>query len=646
MWHSPPWLNRWAASAPAQVGVAGASWSIAGTYARGLLPRSPAQQAIVTGAIAAIHYQLTATSWAAMQASVALPGQRPGLRANMVVSGIGIAGGLTAMTLGNRYADKSLAASLISTTGRVTSFAAFAGGATAIWNDVLFKRLRITPSLASTVLPSVATGAVVVAGTLYAKHRRIEDYGIVAPERKAVKRPNAVAAARAAGIGVASGAAFAAATTTEQFLAHAMEHGMTRIFGREPGALGTLVAHGTVLTAMAIGGIAGLRRITTRIERRDDIIEPAYPEPPTSPHVSAGPRSSMPFDSLGKEGRRFVLMALSETEITHVMGEPAKTPVRVVGGYESAEDLAERVQLTLQDMDDCGAFDRSVICVGVPTGVGYFNYSIAEALEYLTRGDCAIVVPQYALVPSALALTATQDGIELTRLLLLGIQARLSGKSEAERPHVILIGESLGANIALDLATLQGHSKLANIDALGVHGGLYLGVPFRSSAWHAWRDDSYAVDDSGRLMLVSQPDEVDAPVGWVGRHMMVVHHDDPVNKYGYQMVLRPPWWMGAPDTRPPLVPRESKFRPITTFALATVDLFNGMQSKPGTFLRRGHDYRIDIVQGLKRTFGFTSSDQQTERIEDALRSRESEWSTRRKMAWKLAKIRRTLGSRP
>lgn len=88
-------------------------------------------------------------------------------------------------------------------------------------------------------------------------------------------------------------------------------------------------------------------------------------------------------------------MALSPEAIS-VMQRPAIEPVRVVGGYEAAEDIEERARLTLQDMEDCGAYDRRLICIGSPTGVGYFNYSIAEAIEYLTLGDCAIVVPQYA----------------------------------------------------------------------------------------------------------------------------------------------------------------------------------------------------------------------------------------------------------
>ena len=43
------WLTRWATGTPVRVGVATASWSIAGSFARGLLPRSPVQQAAEIG---------------------------------------------------------------------------------------------------------------------------------------------------------------------------------------------------------------------------------------------------------------------------------------------------------------------------------------------------------------------------------------------------------------------------------------------------------------------------------------------------------------------------------------------------------------------------------------------------------------------
>ena len=635
------WLMRWAADTPVQVGIAAASWSIAGSLARGLLPRSPIQQAVSTGVIGAAHYQLGATTWAFLQAAAALPGQRPGVRANLVVAGTSIAAGVGVMAATNHRSAASLPAAVAAAAGRVTAFSGLAGGAAALWNDVLERRLGLRPGLDTTLLPAVATGAGVVAFSVLNRSRRAARYGIVAPDRHAVTRTTLATSMQAGAIGLVSGVGFAALTTGEQLAARGVEHAIAKLTRTNPGALGALVAHSVILGSMAAAGVVALNEVTRRAERRDDIVEPAYPTPPTSPHVSAGPASSMPFDALGKEGRRFVLMALTPEEITEVMGEPAMAPVRVVGGYEAAADLHERARLTVQDMEDCGAFDRQVICIGVPTGVGYFNYSFAEALEYLTLGDCAIVVPQYALVPSALALDKTSAGEQLTRHIVVAVAERLAKTGSSAR--LLLAGESLGANIALDIARdPQGRSSIDVLDTLGIESGLYLGVPFRTRLWRAWQDDPTAVDPTGRLLLVSQPDEASTITPGQSRHLMIVHNDDPVNKYGYRMVLQPPWWMGPPASRPPLIPRETKFRPITTFVLSTVDLLNGMHSRPGEFVRRGHDYRIDLRLGIERAFGLTSTDAQAEAIESALRMRERTWATKRMVARKLDRARRAI----
>lgn len=637
------WLTRWATDAPVQAGIAGASWSVAGTFARGLLPRHPMQQAVATGVVAATHYQLTATAWATLEALAAPPGRRPGVRASLIVAGAGIVGGLTTSAIAGPRAAESLPSAVAATAGRITAFAALAGGSAAAWDHVLHRRLGLKPGLDTTLLPSVATGAAVVAVSIVNRSRRAAQYGIVEPERHAVAGIGLQSALKAGAVGLAAGIGFAAATTGEQFAARAAERGIARVLGRDAGALGALASHSFILGSLTVAGFVALNRVTNRIQRRDDIVEPAYPSPPTSPYVSAGPSSSMPFDSLGKEGRRFVLMALTSAQITDVMGEPAIDPVRVVGGFESAADVQKRAALTLSDMEATGAFERGLIVIGSPTGVGYFNYSAAEALEYLTLGDCAIVVPQYALVPSALALTRTTEAEMLTRLVIEGVRARISAMSWTNVPRVVLVGESLGANVALDIATTPSRQTyLPVLDHLGLDGGLYLGVPFRTRLWNEWRADPETVDPRGRLLLVSQPDEApDQPVGQ-SRHFMVVHHDDPVNKYGFRMILQPPWWMGPPPTRPPLVPRETKYRPITSFVLATVDLFNGMQSKPGTFVRRGHDYRIDLRLGLQKAFGLACTDKQAEAIEQALRSHEQDWATRRMVARKLDKARRSI----
>ena len=161
------------------------------------------------------------------------------------------------------------------------------------------------------------------------------------------------------------------------------------------------------------------------------------------------------------------------------MGEPAKAPVRAVAGFGSASTAQERAKIALAELERLGGFERSLIVVAAPTGVGYVNYSFAEAVEYLTRGDCAIVVPQYALVPSALALKETREGEAQQELILAGIRDRIAQMPEGSRPRVVQFGESLGAEVALDVAAKGTH----RFEELGVERGLYLGTPFRTSLW-------------------------------------------------------------------------------------------------------------------------------------------------------------------
>lgn len=638
----PGWFTRWATDTPAQAGVIGAAWSVAGSLSRGLLPRSPLDQALATSVIATINYQLTATGWASLEAAAAIPGQRPGTLARVTVAAAAITGGYaTAFATSRRSADSPIAAAAYAL-GRQTAFAGIAGGAASLWDELLHKRLGLRPGLDTTVVPNLITGGAIAAGNVYFAVRRAHRYGTTTREHRfAGVNARSVSVAAAAGAGAAVG--LGTLVVTEQIAARGIESGIRAVIGRDPGALGSLVAHGILLGGLAVTSGAALRRITVRLQSRGDVVEPAYPEPPTSAHVSAGPASTMPFAAIGKEGRRFVLMTLTPAEITDVMGEPAIEPVRVVGGFESTADIAERAKLTLADLDACGGFDRGLICVASPTGVGYVNYTIVEALEYLTRGDCATVVPQYALVPSALAMPRTIEGVHLTRLVLEGIRDRIATMPAGRRPRVVLMGESLGANVALDVSTVPGpYTGVPALDHLGVDGGVYFGVPFRSEFWQRWRVNPAAMDPDHRMLCVADPDEAPAlPAGQM-RHLMLVHNDDPVNKFGYAMVLQPPWWMGPPATRPAGVPRETRFRPISTFAIGTIDLLNGMNSKPGQFKREGHDYRIEARLGLQRSYGLDCSPTQADAIEHALRERETEWAARRMIARKLDRARRSI----
>jgi uncharacterized membrane protein len=211
---------------------------------------------------------------------------------------------------------------------------------------------------------------------------------------------------------------------------------------------------------------------------------------------------------------------------------------------------------------------------------------------------------------------------------------------EGSRPRLVQFGESLGADVALDVAV----KDTTDFNSLGLDSGLYLGTPFRTKLWQRWFADPEEADPIGILGLVSQASEIGIMTSPINRHIQIVHHDDPINKFSYDTAVRTPWWLGEPDTRPPGVPRETRFRPVTTFIIGLVDLKNGMNSKPGEFVRVGHDYRIELREAVERTFGLPATAEQSERIEQALRDREREWATRRLIARRFNKARESVNA--
>ncbi|MDQ1247163.1 MAG: hypothetical protein QG597_1533 [Actinomycetota bacterium] len=633
-----------------RAGVIGAAVSVGGSYARGLLPRGATDQALATGVSASAHYLLTASSSAAAETLAlyasgdhTVRDRRAPVTAQLLVDLAFITTGVAVERAWPPDPDEPMQRSL---TRFVAHFAMMGGAANILVTaaDEALGAFGPTQRWRNrSLLVDAALGAGLAALGVIGRRRRAVRFGLVDPDRRAVEKSNVPDTVKAAGVGAVAGVGLLAVVGTEQIVARRVSDLLYGHVG--PVEVGSpWVGHAVALGMFGGLGVWALSTVKRRVERKGDVVEAAYPDAPDSDFVTSGPRSLIPFDTIGKEGRRFVLMALTPTEITAVTGAPAQSPIRVVAGFEAAGTARERADLCLAEMTALGAFEKSTICVASPTGVGYVSYVFAEALEYLTGGDCAIVMPQYALVPSALALNDTGDGAELQRLVLAGIAERVSHLPPERRPRVVQFGESLGAQVALDIAYPKGSVAF---DELAIDGGLYLGVPFRTMSWNSWIQHRERFDPDGLMLAVSEPAALEHYADrqrQAMRHLMVVHHDDPVNKFGYRIVVRPPWWMGRPDTRPPKVPREVLWRPITTFVLTLVDLKNGMNFRPGTFERRGHDYRIDTVDAILAAYRMTVTDEQRRAIEEALRRREVEWARRRLVARKFAAARDSINA--
>jgi uncharacterized membrane protein len=621
-----------------RVGLGLAVASIAPSLARGLMDRSAADQAVISGILGSVRMGIGAFGHALSTTAAEIVAERRGGESPERTQ---LAG---AVTLAAVAGASSMALPSTNDTplpllvGRVAALEVARGAtatATVIAVDAVASRLFhdredvVQMGLAAAV-GGVSTGVRIArrrrrAGRYYEAEERPRGVIAAVMADGRARRPAEIAKASAAGAAAAVGVVGLAAT--ELTIAQAVIRAAA-LPGREQSLALPVLAHGTSLAVLAAASAVAVDQVRRRVEHHGDIVEAAYRQPPESDRVSAGPASAVRFEDIGKEGRRFVVMALDAEEISSVMEEPAIDPVRVVVGYRSSRSVAERAAIAIQELDLLGGFDRSVIMVGAPTGVGYLNYVVAEALEYLTRGDCATVVPQYSHSPSALSLDRVGDGVQLQTLVLRGIANRVRRMPTHRRPRVVQFGESLGAMVAMDVGANLGAQMFNDLD---IDAGLYLGVPFLSRSWQRWQHAPAFFDPRAQLHVRTSGTDPVQPLPPFS-HLMVIHDDDPVNKFAFDMVVRPPTWMGPPDDRPPGVPRETKFRPLTTFLITLVDLKNGMQSRPGEFRRVGHDYRIDVRASMQEAFRLSATETQAERIEEALREREQAWSMSRLVA--------------
>ena len=388
------------------------------------------------------------------------------------------------------------------------------------------------------------------------------------------------------------------------------------------------------------GFAAGYEYMLRKIEQGGAAVEPAYEVPPTSESVSGGPGSGVTFESLSREGRRFVNMALTPAEIESVMGEPAlKDPARVFVGLAQSDQLEDRVDAVMDELVRVGAFDRKVLVFASPTGSGYINYVMAEAVEYLSRGDSCIVTMQYSLLPSFLSLDRAKLGVDQNRALMHAITGYLRGMDATKRPRFILFGESLGAQTMQDVFA---HRSVEAFDRDFVHSSLFLGTPAGTRFAAAWHANPERIDPKNELIEVDSFGEyLDLPAEQRAsvRHVLLSHYDDPIPKFGPSLLVRQPWWLGPVENRPPGVPKSTKWRPATTFVLTGVDLTNAMEVIPGDFGRRGHDYREDIPPFVSEIFDLPVTAPQMERMGHALRQRELEWAEKRVVTEQLARAR-------
>jgi uncharacterized membrane protein len=343
---------------------------------------------------------------------------------------------------------------------------------------------------------------------------------------------------------------------------------------------------------------------------------------PAEPERSGSPTSFAPWDTLGYEGRNFVANGPDLDALARVNGRPAKEPIRVYAGLQTADTDAARMDVIVHELERTGAFDRKLLVIIPTTGTGWVNPVAARAIETMYNGDTALVGLQYSYLPSWISfLGDRQKSIESGRLLIDTIHDRWLKLPPDARPKLVLYGESLGS-----YGGQGAFPWLPDIAGMDFSAVLWVGPPHESSLWSGLvlRRDPGTREvepryDNGRTVRFSQATDAEdiAKIGeppWEGTRVLFLQHaSDPIIWWSPNLLFSRPDWL----IEPPGADRTDSMRwyPIITFWQVGADMTNA-SGVPGG---HGHNYGDSVLDGWAAVVppdGWT--DQDTERIRAAL----------------------------
>ncbi|MEV0355195.1 alpha/beta hydrolase [Nocardia sp. NPDC050697] len=341
-------------------------------------------------------------------------------------------------------------------------------------------------------------------------------------------------------------------------------------------------------------------------------------EQPRSPERSGSPASAEPWDSLGKEGRTFVAGGPSAERIAAVTGAPARTPIRVYAGRESADTVAGVADRVVAELERTGGFDRRVLAVVTTTGRGWVNGNVASSFEYVGGGDTAIAAMQYSYLPSPLAFIADRETPQVAgRALFEAVSKAWAARPEDRRPRLMVFGESLGS-YGGQSAFASGPDLVARTD-----GALLVGTPNFAEPWGritAERDPGSlerlpVVDGGEHIRFASRPEDAALPAPWeFPRLVFWQHASDPITWWSFELLWHRPDWLReplGPDVDPGM-----RWIPVVTFWQVTLDMVFSAEVPAGF----GHSYGPEAAQLWARILDPPGWDAAaTERVESALR---------------------------
>jgi uncharacterized membrane protein len=606
-----------------QAGTVVAATMMPLTFQRTLMPKSGADQAVITGISGALNYGFAALIQDTIEAvALRLSGGtspdevslRTWRRASVAVDVVAMGLGMAMQTYFRQEPGERLPRGALRTAGWWISATGLAGSLVGLTQEVVGGRRDVEDRSIPVALP---VGVALAAANEF-RRRRWD-----AEDREAsLEEDSTTSALKSLGMGVGVTIALNLAASGERLFAAGVSKVLAKGLGTNERVLRP-VGHAAALSVIGMAIYELLRRVEHKIEHGATTMEEAFTDAPTTSAVSGGPDSLVAWDTLSRQGRRNVSTVLQPKLIERVMGEPAVAePIRIFVGLESAGAERERLALAMEELERTGAFDRGLLMVISPTGTGYVNYVALEAAEYMTLGDIASVTMQYSLRPSPLSLDRVDEGRQQYRMLIDAINNHLRERPADKRPRIVLFGESLGAWTSQDAFEHRGTQGLINS---GIDRALWIGSPYMSK-WkeQVLKGDRFDVDPSmvGRFNDFAQLEALGADARSKLRYVMITHDDDGVAHFGLDLLARAPNWLGPRETREGTVPKGEQWRSPISFVQTLIDMKNSANVIPGQFEAKGHDYRADLAVFVREVYGLEATDDQMASIENALRANE------------------------
>jgi uncharacterized membrane protein len=312
---------------------------------------------------------------------------------------------------------------------------------------------------------------------------------------------------------------------------------------------------------------------------------------------SGGPESRVKWETLGHQGRVFVLAGPSVAKLTAFNGAPATEPIRAYAGLNSADGIAATAELAATELERTGGLRRAVVAVATTTGTGWINEAEADALEYMYNGDSAIVSMQYSFLPSWLSFLVDKENARRAgQALFEAVDKRVRQLPEGQRPKLVVFGESLGS-FGGEAPFMSLNNILARTD-----GALFSGPTFNNTVWlqlTATRDrgspEWLPIYDSGNnVRFVARPSDLERPTpSWPGRPKVVYlqHASDPIAWWTPDLLFAKPGWLR--EKRGYDVLPQTHWIPVVTFLQVSADMAVAVDVPDG----HGHKYVAAVANG-------------------------------------------------